>query len=371
MTSRPLHSGRPGVLLLNTTFKKEGPAETLLGIARELRDRFRIAAACLGSGGPTEQAMNALGIPTHNMRMAFPLDPRGVVRLSRLIEREGADLLHCQLLRGEVIGTLAAARAGSVRTVAVVHNTDPYRDPSRSPLRALLSRWALARADQVVAVSQSVADFARMVQRVPVERITVVPNGNDIPPSVVGPAGALTVGTAGRLDRQKAIDVLLDAMVRVVSEVVGARLLVAGAGPLRRRLERQAEHLGLGDTVRFLGFVDDMESFWSSLDVFVLPSRWEGLPRVVQEAMGRALPVVATDVPGTLELVEDGADGLIVSREDSTALAQALVDLLRRPQRCVAMGRRGRHKMETQYTVKLMADRYATLYTDLLANPAP
>jgi glycosyltransferase involved in cell wall biosynthesis len=371
VTSQPLRPGKPTVLLLNTTFKKEGPAETLLGIARELRDRFRIVAACLASGGPTEQAMNALGIPTHNMRMPFPLDPRGVARLSTLIEKERIALLHCQLLRGEVIGTLAAMRSGPVKTVVVVHNTDPYRDPGRFPLRAALSRWALRRADRVVAVSQSVADFAVSVQRVSPDRLDVIPNGNDVPLSVTGPVGRLVVGTAGRLDRQKGIDVLLDAMVRVVSEVVGARLLVAGTGPLRRRLERQAERLGLGDTVRFLGFLDDMESFWSSLDVFVLPSRWEGLPRVVQEAMGRALPVVATDVPGTVELVEDGKDGLIVPCEDSTALAQALVDLLREPQRGIALGRQGRHKMETQYTVKLMAERYAKLYMDLLTEPTP
>jgi glycosyltransferase involved in cell wall biosynthesis len=363
-------SAKPSVLLLNTTFKKEGPAETLVGIARELRDRFRIVAACLASGGPTKQAMEALGIPTHNMRMAFPLDPRGVTRLSRLIEGESIDLLHCQLLRGEVIGTLAAMRSRHVKTVVAVHNTDPYRDPRRYPLRALLSRWSLGRAGRVVAVSQSVADFAALVQRVGRSIVSIIPNGNDVPPSVSGPSGTLTIGTAGRLDTQKGVDVLLDAMVRVVSEVIGARLVVAGTGPLRRQLERQAMRLGLGDTVQFLGFVEDMESFWSSLDVFVLPSRWEGLPRVVQEAMGRALPVVATDVPGTLELIEDGKDGLVVPCEDSTALAQALVDLLRQPQRGIALGRQGRHKMETKYTVKLMADRYAKLYTDLLADPS-
>jgi glycosyltransferase involved in cell wall biosynthesis len=350
--------------LLNTTFKREGPTRTLLGIAAELRGRLDLRAACLGAGGPVLDEMRGLDIPAWNLGMAFPLDLRGALRLTRLVRREKVDIVHLQLLRGEVIGTLAAAHTPEVSVVVVVHNTDPYRDPGRSPVRAMLSRWALGRADSVVAVSRGVAEFVTHVQRVPAHRVTVIPNGVDVPALSEHRSGYPVIGTAGRLDEQKGLDVLLTAMPKVVAQVPTARLRIAGTGPLDRSLRSSAARLGLGGTVEFAGFLEDMEQFWSSIGVFVLPSRWEGMPFVLLDAMARGVPVVVTDVPGSGEIVRDGVDGLVVPRDDPTLLAGALVRVLQDQRLAERVGAAGRERVVGHYTTRVMADAYAALYRD-------
>ena len=358
----------PRVLLLNTTFRREGPTRTLLGIARELSGRFELMAACLAGGGPVLDDMRAFGIPARNLGMAFPLDLRGVPRLTRLLRRDEVDVIHLQLLRGEVIGTLAAACVPGVKVLAVVHNTDPYRDPRSSPLKAVLSRWALGRADRVVAVSEGVADFVTRVQRVSADNVIVIPNGVDIPATSESRPVGPVIGAAGRLDRQKGFDVLLTAMGQVLAQVPAARLRIAGTGPLDSSLRSSAARLGLGRSVEFAGFLEDMERFWSSIAVFVLPSRWEGMPFVLLDAMARGVPVVVTDVPGSSEVVREGESGLVVPQEDPASLAGALVSVLQSGTLARRFGVEGRRRVASHYSTRTMAEAYATLYSETAAT---
>jgi glycosyltransferase involved in cell wall biosynthesis len=141
----------------------------------------------------------------------------------------------------------------------------------------------------------------------------------DIPPH------APLFGTVARLTQQKGLPYLLEAMCRVRIALQDARLVVVGMGDRMLELQARISELGLDDCVRLLGSRTDVADIVASLDVFVLPSLWEGLPTVILEAMALGMPVVATDIPGTRELVFDGRTGLLAPPRDPAKLADAMV----------------------------------------------
>lgn len=176
--------------------------------------------------------------------------------------------------------------------------------------------------------------------------------------SVNGPVRALAVG---RLVAQKGVDVLLEAMARPGLERLA--LDVVGDGDWRDRLTAQAARLGLADRVRFMGWRDrdELAGIYRAADIFVLPSRDEGMPNVVLEAMASGLPVAASRVAGAEDLVTDGETGFLVPVEDAAALADALRRLVDDPALRAAQGRRGRERVEAQFSWRAAAAAYLDL----------
>jgi glycosyltransferase involved in cell wall biosynthesis len=168
------------------------------------------------------------------------------------------------------------------------------------------------------------------------------------------------VGSLGRLERQKGFDVLLRAM----AEVPEARLVIVGDGDERAALESLAERLDLGSRVRFEGWHEEPRRWLTTFDVFALPSRLEGFPLSIVEAMLAKLPVVATPVGSVAEAVRDGETGLLVSPEDPVALARALRELVGDEARRSAMGTLGRERAKA-FTADAMIAAYQALYDEV------
>jgi len=142
------------------------------------------------------------------------------------------------------------------------------------------------------------------------------------------PEGSVLIGSVGRLDDQKGYEYLIRAARRVVDVYPQARFAIAGEGPRREELGRLIERLGLGEHFHLCGFQASVADFIAALDLFVSSSRWEGLPLAIVEAMLLGKPVVATDVGGNREIVEQGRTGLLVKAEDPPALAAAILRML-------------------------------------------
>lgn len=228
------------------------------------------------------------------------------------------------------------------------------------------------RAAAVVANSDGLADLARRFA--PDVTVDVIANGVDavrFAPAAIRDAGAtaskgaapLRLIVVGRLVRQKGVDVIMQAMTRMVSPSV---LTVVGDGPARGDLAAQAAALHLTDRVRFVGWLarGALPGAYRAADAMVFPSRDEGMPNVVLEAMACGLPVVGTDIPGTREAVVHGETGALAAVDDADAIAAMLDELAADPARRAAMGAAGRARAQRVYSWSAAARRYAAYFGD-------
>jgi len=242
--------------------------------------------------------------------------------------------------------------------------------------RVMVNRVAAAFSDRVVAVSDDARKVALEVERIEPHRLVMIRNGVDtkkVRPGDGAPvrqtlgvaADAFHVGCVARLSLEKDHATLLHALVFLRARLPRACLTLVGDGALRRDLEQLAEHLGVRDAVRFVGFSNDVASLLPAFDVFALASRTEGTSLTLLEAAAAALPIVATRVGGNAEIVMDGESGLLVPAGQPRAFAEALEAVAMRKDRR-AMGARGREEVIARYDLAKMVAAYDTLYTEVL-----
>jgi len=326
------------LLLLVDRIQDRGGAETfVIGLAANLpRERFDVSVC--GSRavvpGPLVETLDAAGVRYLTLGRRSTWDLPRVRRLGTLLRSGRFDILHTHKFGSNVWGTLFA-RACGVPVVVAHEHTWSYQG---QPLRKWIDGRVVGRlATRFVAVSE--ADAARMIvdEKVPPEKVVVMPTGYiPRPPTSetnlrselgIAPDTPL-VGTAVVFRPQKAVEVLLEAHARLLTSMPDAHLAIAGDGPSRAELERRARELPLDGRLHFLGQRNDVDSILRSLDVAVLSSDFEGRPLFVFECMANRTPLVATAVGGLPELIRDGETGLLVPPRDPEALARAVERLL-------------------------------------------
>lgn len=231
-------------------------------------------------------------------------------------------------------------------------------------------------ASKLVNVSRKVLEQAASagIRR---EHMTVIPNGIPQGESAhldrastrvelgIAPDDVMIL-SVGRLVYQKGHEYLVQAMHRLLPDFPRARAVICGEGPLRSQLEAQIERLGLARSVQLVGNRLDIDRFLRSADIFVLPSRWEGLPVALLEAMDAGLPVVATRVEGVEEVIQEESQGLLVPPEDARGLVEALRAVLADPDVRRKIGAAGRDRVRTGYTTDIMCEKYLALMQNLL-----
>ena len=275
------------------------------------------------------------------------------------------------MVHAHLYASAAAAAAAVPRDTPLVL-TEHTEGPWRSWRVRAVSRWFYRRASRIVAVSTAIRNVLVDVYRVPPARIEVLPAIPAIPvrPRATQPGGgrSAVVGFAGRLIREKGVDVFLRAASLVAGVVPEARFVVIGDGRLRGELEALAGDLGLlEERVRFLGFRDDAADLIAGLDILAVPSRSEGTPLVVGEAMTAGVPVVVSRVGGLPDQVTHRRTGLVVDPEDPEGLAAALVSLLLAPDEARQFGEAGR-AYAARFPHAALVDRMEEVYSE--ARPA-
>ena len=321
-----------------------------------------------GSAAAAEAARR--GIATTSVPMRGDLDLAAVWRLAGAMR--GADVVHLHTGRAAWLGGLAARRA-ALPAIVTRRMDRPLRPGWRTRLiYERCSRRTAAIAPAIVA--QLVAGG------VPRERIVLIPSAVD--PQRVQPRLAATAVRAGlgakaedavllsiaALVRRKGIDVLLEALAALARRGLRPRLWVAGDGPERAALAAQSERLGVAGQVDWLGRRDDVGDLLAAADVFVLPSRAEGLGVAALEAMAAGRPVVASAVGGLAESVIDGRTGLLVPPGDAVALGAALERLLHEPALRAALGAAGPTRVGEGFLAEQMVEAYERLYRDALGG---
>lgn len=293
-----------------------------------------------------------------------------------LVGRRGRfDILHTHYAYLDAIVCALLRPALGARAVVVrLGGGAPAGDLSR--LRRLrVAWWALPlikRLDRFVVMSRSMRQELIEAGFAPA-RITLIPNGVDLeafaPPgqaerSAAPEQQAPTVVSVARLSPEKGIDVLLLAWHAALPRLPGARLELIGDGPQRQELARLARALGLDGSVAFRGEVADVRPWLRAGAVFVLPSRSEGLPNALLQAMAMGLPCVATRVGGIPEVIEDGVNGRLVDPGQPEALARVLAEILQDGEQAGRLGAAARRCVEERFTLEQMVDRYLECYRD-------
>ena len=285
--------------------------------------------------------------------------------------RDGVDVVHAHMFGSNVWGTVLGRLSGVPVVVAHEHTWSFQGRPLRRFLdRELVARWA----DVFVAVSGEDRRKMIEVEGVDPAKIRLIPNGIPSPANGAGAdvrtelgiePGAPVLGVVCELRAQKALEVLFEAAALLLVEFPTLKVLVAGDGPERARLEEGARRLGVADTVLFLGIRRDVPAVLAAVDVAVLSSDYEGSPLSVMEYMAAAKPVVSTRVGGVPELVKEDVHGLLVEPRDPEALAEAVARLLRDPALAKRLGAVGRKRQQREFSLEAMVRRIEDLYEEL------
>ncbi len=353
--------------------------QTLL-IAKELAKRdWRVTVIALsGSGGEAGADLFQCGIGFFSLGMRKGiLDPRGWFRLRRWLMVSKPDVLHAHLPHATWL-----ARWSRVVTPVRVQLDTLHSSSTGPPTRQFAYRLSRSIPDCVTAVSKAVAQSHANAKLIIEDGWGILPNGIDTerwkPDTTFRNEMRKRLGIAqeflwlavGRLERVKDYPTLLRAFA---SSGQSAHLAIAGTGNLDAPLRRLCDHLGLNARVHFLGFVPDPLRWIQASDGFVLTSLWEGLPMSLLEAAACALSTIATDVPGSWEVVSHGQTGLLTAPGDVDALASAINRVMEMPGlERRSLGERAREKVVEQYRLEVVIEQWQALYSRLLdQNPKP
>ena len=353
-----------------------GAERQVMLLARGLGRRgWRVSVVALsGAGGEARRELEAAGVVFLSLAMRKGLaDPRGWVRFHTWLRRERPDVVHAHLPHAAWLARWSRLGVAIPAMVDTLHSSFTGTAGRRWGYR--LSDWL---ADGATAVSQAVADGHLRARMVSAEKLTVLPNGMDtaawrpdaqvraLTRGELGWGEAFVWVAVGRLEPVKDYPTLLAAMARVPEP---SRLVIAGAGPLRDGLAGLAARLGLGQRVRFLGFQPEVRRWLQAADGFVLASRWEGLPMALLEAAACGLPIVATDVPGTREAIDDGRTGRLAAAGNPDSLAAAMTATMRDSHELRrAMGSMARERVIEEFGLEAVLDRWERLYGELVAD---
>lgn len=291
-------------------------------------------------------------------------------RVKRMVSELEPDILHALHLTS--YGFLGALCDTHPR-LASVWGTDILQAPTWSPFHNAITRYALARADRVTATGFHLA-WATLRFTPRTKQVTVIPYGVDTerfrPTEANRPSGTTVFGSVGRLSIEKGLPDLLRATAFLLERKMDVRVVLAGDGPERRRLEALARELQIEASVEFRGHVThaDVPQVLRELDIFVMPSRAEGFGVAALEASAAGLPVVASRVHGIPDVVRHGSTGVLVPPRDVAALAAAMEQLAADPAKRGDMGMAGRAFVERRYRWEDNCRQMEQLYAEMLAS---
>jgi glycosyltransferase involved in cell wall biosynthesis len=376
-TSLSVGNDTPHVVHIVETLQLGGMERAIATLCRALSKRgVRTSVIALKELGTVADELMAYGIDVHLAGVPVaPPDYLAWRRVVPVLRRLRPTVVHTHNSAALIFGAPSARMCG-VRTVIHTDHGRVFPDRAHIMLAERLVSYLLRGQ---VAVSQPLASAIAKHLRIPLSRIRVIPNGVErILPAEPERSRALrqqwfrtedvvVVGLAARLVWEKGLRILLDAWPSVLLKHPKARLVIGGEGPERAALEAQIESLGLSGAVRLPGVIHDIQEFYGTLDMFVLPSVAEGLPLALLEAMSAGLPIVATSVGGIPSVLEAPAAGRLVTPNDSVALSAAICEVLGNlgeGSAASAMGARAREEFARNYTSEAMADSYQVLYDE-------
>ncbi len=357
------------ILFAITDLEVGGVPLHLLRLARSLkRQDWHVDVVSLIAGGEVEARLREDGISVHTCDAGSAIDWRVIERLAQIIETRKPDVVHSMLFHANLACRLACLLNGFPRSrlICEIQTVEIERHWHLWVDRIL---YRLSRV--TVCNSNSVRDHLHRRAGIPMNRLNVIAGGVDVD-SIANAKphdtnqwrrrdGEALLLWVGRMDPIKGLDTLIDA-IAFVSKKRAVQLLLIGDGPEYASIEARVIAQSLQQSVHFLGVRSDVDRLMRSADLFVFPSRTEGMPNALLEAMAGKLPIVATDVPGCRDLVAQGNTGRLVKVNDPQALANAIDTALNDKVTTEAMSANAWHYVSQHHSATACHQAYASLY---------
>lgn len=365
----------------NISFR--GGERTFAQLAMGLdRNRYDVHMIC-SPGGRFVEMLEEAHISTFPVNMRNKWNLLAVLPMAHYLKQHRFDIVHTQG-RGDPFGRIAARLARVplvISTTAMIVSRYWGVELWRQLLYRAIDRVTNPLVEHWIVVNRESAEVLVKDYGIPQDRVTVILNGIEPEQYAFSQVrrdtwrtrwgvkrDALVVGAIGRLTWQKGFEYLIRAWPQVCAQVSNARLFILGDGELEGELKTLADHLGITDTCVFTGFEPNVPAALAGMDVFVLPSIIEGLPMVLLEAMAAGKPVAASRIVGSLEVVTENVDGLLVEPGDADSLAAVLIRLLQSPDLVARLGAAAQCTVRQQFTVERMTQETDALYKQLLAR---
>ena len=351
---------------------------SLAEMAREYAAEVRV----LTTDPMTIEVLEGLGFETVQLnyfrREINPvLDLAAALNIYRYLKLEKYDIVHTHTSKGGIIGRWAAYKARVPIVIHTVHGFAFHEGSSRKAiaLYSMIEKMAAKWADKIIVVNNYDREWGIRLGIFEPDKAITIHNGIDFsawtrPPVALKEelgikANEMVIGMVSRLFYLKGLEDLIDAMPKVLKTFPSAKLILVGEGPLEGLLRKQAIERGVERHVTFTGFRKDAREFYQIFDVFAFASHREAMSITLLEAMAAGCAIVATDIKGNREMIEDGVNGLMVPPANPERLADKMLRLLKDRGYAASLGRAARHDYETKYTDEVMKRQTWGLYMEL------
>jgi len=355
-----------------------GVENLLLMVLRNCdRNRFFPMVCSLSDRGEIGKEIEELGFEVVCLnKLKHRLDWTIVKDIYRCIKQHDIKVVFSYQYHANLYGRIAAHLARVPCIIASVHNVYTI---DKKIHRRIINKYLAGWTDRIVAVSKAVKDDVLKYDGIIGSKVEIIYNGVDLSKfldtdgSAVRnefrlPLNAPVIGTVGRLTLQKGQRYLLEAFSQLRGKFPGLVLLVVGDGPLKNELKNYAETLGIQKSVIFTGSRRDVPSLLAAMDIFVLPSLWEGLSISLIESMAAGKPVLTTDIAPIREVVNTDKVGILVPPKDSKTLADAIEILLKNKDLAERLGMAARERVFSTFNIKTTIRRYTDIFEDILRN---
>ncbi|MDR1959670.1 MAG: glycosyltransferase family 4 protein [Planctomycetaceae bacterium] len=370
------------LLTLTTSPFFGGPERQMIGLADSLAEtapeirHYLTSFPEHGASCPFLEKIAESGHQSIELHYDFPKILKASKELRHVIQEKKIDLILANGYNARFISLLAARRL-PCKIVGVSRGWTS--EDWKMALKTRLDYWMHKKMDHVVAVSEGQAEKIRKIG-VPKNRITVIRNAiqtkrfDKIPDpknrekleKMFPTKPTFLLGAAGRFSPEKGYDILLEAVSYLKNESFSVGLVLFGDGFLKNALEKMVARIKIENMIKIPGFVENLDELLPHFDIFVQSSHSEGLPNVLLEAMAVETAVVATDVGGTAEVVENNVTGVIVPPNNAQELANQIRYLLSQPDKLPLMGKAGRKRVENLFSFRKQAELYLTVFEKIL-----
>jgi glycosyltransferase involved in cell wall biosynthesis len=317
-------------------------------------------------GGFRIDRLRKAGIKVIDLNMRRKYSLRAVWRIYHIIRSGNYDLVFAQL--SPVIFYVAIASLFLQRITFITREPNVYTRRRKYRILKTLDRLMYSRYKKILCVDEEVKQELIKWQPQVNQKTLQLGKGIVLPPVRKRREKPIDLIFVGRITRQKGLDVLLEAIARLKHKGLIRRVLIVGEGNLKMHLQAEASRLSISGIASLPGKAQDINNLLQQSKCFVLPSRWEGTPSALLEAMANSVPVIATRVGGVPHVITDRVDGILIPAEDTVALSSAISELLSDKKRAVKYGVNARRKIVRDFSIQVYSQRLLQLFDELLTS---